>query len=107
ARCVVLDGVTSGRPAFGERWDFARVDLRTTIRRDGRTLLHDALRLDARDGSVARRMDRFEALVTVACAGPTPVLEAMRGADAITREVVVAADVRDGGAGLARVAATS
>lgn len=106
ARCVLLDGVTSGRPAYGERWAFDHVDLRTTVRRGARVLLHDALRLDARDGSVARRMDRFEALVTLATVGAPPVAEAIRGSDEIGRDLAVAASVR-GEVALARIAATS
>jgi urease accessory protein len=106
ARCVLLDGVTSGRPAFGERWDFDRVDLKTTIRRSGRRLLHDALRLDASDGSVARRMDRFESLVSLVSAGAAPIAEAIRGSDEISRELVVATTVmRSNGVAIARIAA--
>lgn len=101
ARCLLLDGVTSGRPAFGERWAFARVDLRTTVRRGERVVLHDALRLDARDGSVARRMDRFECLLTLAAVG-APLL----GASEIGPDVTVAASSRKDVA-IARIAATS
>jgi urease accessory protein len=106
ARCVLLDGVTSGRPAFGERWAFERVDLRTTVRRDERALLHDALRLDARDGSIARRMGRFESFVALVSVGAPPVAEAIRGSDEIGAEITVATTVRDG-VGVARIAATS
>jgi urease accessory protein len=106
ARCVLLDGVTSGRPAYGERWAFARVDLRTTVRRGARTIVHDALRLDARDGSIARRMDRFESLVTLASVGAPAVAEAIRGSDVIERDVVAATSVRADVA-IARIAATA
>lgn len=106
ARCVVLDGFTSGRPAFGERWAFDRVDLRTTIRRGARTVLHDALRLDARDGSIPRRMAAFEAIVTLVAVGAAPVAGAIRGSEEITRDLAVAATVRDDLA-VARIAATS
>jgi urease accessory protein len=106
ARCVLLDGVTSGRPAYGERWAFARVDLRTVVRRGDRTILHDALRLDARDGSVARRMDRFESFVTLVSVGAPAVADAIRGSGAIDRDVVTAATVR-GDVALARIAATT
>jgi urease accessory protein len=63
--CVLLDGFTSGRPAFGDRWAFERLDLRTTITLDGRTRVRDALVLDRADGSIADRMGRFEAMQTV------------------------------------------
>lgn len=98
ARCVLLDGVTSGRPAFGERWAFARVDLRTTIRRAGKTVLHDALRLDAGDGSIERRMGRFESFLTLVGGAPDP--------SAIDADVTVASSVKSG-LSLARIAATS
>lgn len=101
ARCVLLDGVTSGRPAYGERWAFTRVDLRTTIHREGRVVLHDALRLDARDGSVARRMDRFESLLTLVGVG-APV----RGSSETGPDLTVAASSRND-VTLTRIAATS
>lgn len=101
ARCVLLDGVTSGRPAYGERWAFTRVDLRTVVRREGSVVLHDALRLDARDGTIARRMDRFESLLTLVSVG-APV----RGESDITPDVTIAASSRNDVA-LVRIAATS
>lgn len=104
ARCVLLDGFTSGRPAFGERWAFSRVDLRTTVRKESRVVLHDALRLDAHDGSIARRMDRFESLVTVAAIGAEPVARAIAGSSEVGHDVSVAATSRNGVA-LARIAA--
>lgn len=108
ARCVLLDGVTSGRPAYGERWAFARVDLRTTVRRAERVVLHDALRLDARDGSVARRMGRFESFVSLVAVSAAPVADDIRGSDEIGDEVTVASTVRDDVAvAMARIAATS
>ena len=106
ASCVLLDGVTAGRPAFGERWAPSRVDLRTRVRRGDRVVLSDALRLDARDGSIARRMDRFDALVTLASVGPAAVARAIGESAEIARDVVVAASLR-GDVSLARIAAIS
>ncbi len=106
AACVLLDGMTSGRPAYGDRWAFDRVDLRTTVRRNGRVLLRDALRLDARDGSIARRMDRFEALTTLVAASAPAVAAQIRGSEEVTPRLAVAATVRDELA-IARIAATS
>jgi urease accessory protein len=102
ARCVLLDGVTSGRPAYGERWAFARVDLRTTVRRDGRTVVHDALRLDARDGSVARRMERFESLLTLVAVGAAIVGPPSEIGPDVTMATTTRSDVT-----VARIAATS
>jgi urease accessory protein len=101
SRCVVLDGVTSGRPAYGERWAFARVDLRTTVRRDGRVVLHDALRLDAEDGSIARRMDRYESLLTLLGVGGP-----IHAPSEIGPDVTVAASSRND-VSIARIVATS
>jgi urease accessory protein len=67
--CVVLDGLTSGRPAYGDRWAFASVDLATTVTRDGRVILRDRTLLDAADAPVAPRMGRFEALLTLLAYG--------------------------------------
>jgi urease accessory protein len=68
---VALDGFTSGRAAFGERWAFDAVDLATTVRdATGRVVVRDALRLDRADGPVELRVDRFEAFATVLAVGP-------------------------------------
>jgi urease accessory protein len=70
-RCLILDGFTSGRAAFGERWAMTRLDLRTTIRGE-RLLAHDALVLDRADGSIAERT-RFDAFLTLLAVGlPLP-----------------------------------
>lgn len=63
--CVVLDGFTSGRAAFGERWAMKRLDLRTTVREGARTLAHDALVLDQADGPIAERAGTFDAFLTL------------------------------------------
>ena len=67
---VTLDGFTSGRAAFGDRWAFDGLDLATTVRRDDAILVRDALRLDRDDGSIAARLERFEAFATVLAVGP-------------------------------------
>lgn len=70
ASCVVLDGVTSGRPAYGERWAMDRIALRTRVRRGGQRILDDALVLDARDAAIAPRMLGYDAWLTVMASGP-------------------------------------
>jgi urease accessory protein len=65
--CVILDAFTSGRPAYGERWAMESLDLRTTIRRDGRTLVRDALVLDE---DIAARLAPYDALGTLLAVGP-------------------------------------
>ena len=78
---VTLDGFTSGRAAFGERWAFDAVDLTTTVRDgDQRVLVRDALRLDRADGPIETRIDRFEALATVLAVGPRVVAGRTRAA---------------------------
>lgn len=72
--CVLLDGFTSGRAAFGDRWAFDALTTRTTISLANlgadRAIVRDALRLDVRDGDVSERMDRFEAMATLFVVGP-------------------------------------
>jgi urease accessory protein len=105
--CVLLDAFTSGRPAFGERWAFDRIDLRTTVSRGKKLVARDALVLDSADGDIARRMGRFEAFATILSIGSE--------VDAVTRAIedqdhdddcVVARSALADGACL-RIAATS
>jgi len=79
--CVVLDGFTSGRAAFGDRWAMTALDFRTTVAHGGRTVLCDALRLDCADGSIADRTGRFDAFATVVAVGHKahPVVNAIVG----------------------------
>jgi urease accessory protein len=69
AGLVLLDWLTSGRRAAGERWDFEEYSSRTVIRVGGRLILHDALALRHLDGSLADRFGRFDVLATVALVG--------------------------------------
>ncbi|MDB5219058.1 MAG: Urease accessory protein UreD, partial [Myxococcaceae bacterium] len=90
---ITLDGFTSGRAAFGDRWAFDGLDLATTVRTaDSRVLVRDALRLDRDDGSIAARLDRFEAFATVLAVGPRvgPVVTSIL-AESIVSDAVVAA----------------
>jgi urease accessory protein len=67
--CVLLDGFTSGRAAYGERWAMTALDLRTTVTYDGRAVVTDALRFDASDGPIAQRGGRFDAFMTLLAVG--------------------------------------
>ncbi len=82
--CIALDGFTSGRAAFGDRWAMTALDLRTTVEHAGRNILRDALRLDSADGPIADRAGRFEAFATLLAVGRSvaPV------ADAIVRQPI-------------------
>lgn len=101
-RCVVLDGFTSGRAAFGERWEMTKLDLRTTIRKGDRVLVNDALVLE---GAIAPRVDPYDAFATLIAVGVA--LDDARPAPP-TPELAVATSplVRADGA-IARIAAAS
>jgi urease accessory protein len=103
--CVLLDAFTSGRAAYGERWRMDALDTRTTVTRDGATILRDALVLDRADGSIAERMGRFDAMATLAAfGGIAPDV----GADAIVGEDLVVASSKLANEGaIARIAGRS
>lgn len=107
---VTLDGFTSGRAAFGDRWAFDALDLATTVRRDERIAVRDALRLDAADGPIATRMDRFEAFATVLAVGPrvASIASSILSGSVLTNELAAAPSALSCGAGaIARIAGTS
>ncbi len=105
---VALDGFTSGRAAFGDRWAFDRLDLATTVHARGRILVRDALRLDASEGSIPARLDRFEAFATVLAVGPrvAPVVASILAKSKVTDDVAAAGSPLPSGA-IVRIAATS
>jgi urease accessory protein len=70
AGLVLLDWLSSGRRAAGERWAFDRYTSRTTIRYEGRIVFFDGVELSSRDGDLADRMGRFESVAVVAAVGP-------------------------------------
>lgn len=80
ASVILLDALTSGRAARGERWDFHRYASRTTVEREGSLLLDDPLVLDPAHGDLHARMGRFDAFATLILAGPriAPLLDAAR-----------------------------
>ena len=71
AALVLVDWVSSGRHAAGERWAFDEYHGRITVRLDGRLLVHDALALRAADGNLRERLGRFDVLAVVVLAGTT------------------------------------
>jgi urease accessory protein UreH len=87
--CVVLDGFTAGRVAYGERWAFDRLQLTTTVRRE-HLAFRDALRLDAADGPLDARMDRFGAFATLSAIGPrvAPLSRALLAPAEVTEALV-------------------
>jgi len=93
ASVVFVDGLLAGREARGERWAFARYESRVRVRREGKLFLHDALLLDPAHGSVAARMGRFGAVVTVLAVGPAAVAVRERALAMAQRPQAGAAEV--------------
>ena len=108
---ILLDGFTSGRPAYGERWAARSIDLATQITRDGALAVRDAVRLDRDDAPIAPRLDPFEVLATLLVIGPrvAPLLPAVLAPAVVTRDLVVApsALASHPDAAVLRIAATS
>jgi urease accessory protein len=84
ASLVLVDWLTAGRMASGERWQFDGYASRTFVRRSGRLLLHDAVSLTPRDGSITSRMNRFNCVATVVVTGPAVQAAASRLAGEIS-----------------------
>lgn len=70
AGLILVDTMSSGRRAFGERWQFQEYVARLGVIYDGQPILLDALRLSPDEGDLAARMGRFDVLSTVVIAGP-------------------------------------
>ena len=87
AGLILVDTLSSGRKASGERWQFDEYTSRLTVRYGGRPILRDALRLSPAEGDLPRRMGRFDVLSTVVIAGP-------HWRDAVRETLAAAADRR-------------
>jgi urease accessory protein len=72
ANLLLVDWMSAGRTARGERWNFRRYLTRNEIEREGKKLLIDALLLDSQDGALDSKFrgGRFNCLATVALLGP-------------------------------------
>lgn len=72
ANLVLLDSISGGRSACGERWAFDSFDSRNEIRVDGKRRFLDAIRLDPEDGEIgaSHRMGRFNCLAMLVLWGP-------------------------------------
>jgi urease accessory protein len=66
---VLVDWISSGRRASGERWMFDEYVSRTVVRDTGRLVLHDAMALRSGDGDLGVRMGRFDVLALLVVAG--------------------------------------
>jgi urease accessory protein len=72
ASLLLVDALSSGRRARGERWAFSRYQSRNQIRINDKLALTDAMTLDESDGPIDApfRGGRFECLATVILIGP-------------------------------------
>lgn len=68
---ILLDWITSGRRARGERWAFDRYASATEIIQNNRTIFRDAIRLDPDDGPLAgpQRMGACDCFATLIFTG--------------------------------------
>lgn len=111
---VLVDWVTSGRRAAGERWLFDEYIAHTAIEVGGRRALHDTLSLCADHGELQVRLGRFDVLALVVLAGAvfdasaSAVLARMEQTPVVRRASLVmsAAPLRTGGCAV-RIAGSS
>lgn len=88
ASLVLVDALSCGRSARGERWAFDRYAARTRVTRAGRPVLLDALLLDPAHGALLDRMGRFDAIATLVLLGPRArTADGPRGQEAFARIV--------------------
>jgi urease accessory protein len=101
---VLVDWLSSGRHASGERWAFAEYHSRIQVHRCGGLVVNEALRLRAEDGDVSARLGRFDVLGLALLMGAavhdraTAILEAVAryGVSRRADLIVTAAPVDDG-----------
>ncbi len=89
ASAVVVDILTSGRMARGERWEFDSLRSRIAIDRGGIPILREALELSSRHGELGPRMEDVDAVATVVLSGPR-CASLSAGIEAALREVAIA-----------------
>ena len=114
ASFVLVDWMTSGRHATGERWAFARYESRFDVKRGPQRVFLDGVVLEPGLDSIAARMGRFDVLGLAIISGPLVAdaacdLVRRVSATPVVRDaslVISAATLRDGGA-LVRIAGAS
>jgi urease accessory protein len=89
AALVLLDWISSGRHAAGERWAFDEYHGQIVVRLDGKLLVHDALSLRAADGDLARRLGRFDVLAVAVLVGTALRTVAASLISRVSRDTVV------------------
>jgi urease accessory protein len=89
AGLVLVDWLSSGRRASGERWAFEEYVSRTIVCHGGRLVLHDATALRADDGDLATRIGRFDVLALLVISGATIQCEAAALVASINQQPIV------------------
>jgi urease accessory protein len=69
AAFVLVDWLSSGRRAYGERWAFDEYASRIVVRLNEALVVHDAMALRTSDGDVAPRLGRFDVLALAVIIG--------------------------------------
>jgi urease accessory protein len=70
ASLILMELLTAGRSATGERWAFTHYSSSLRIHREGRALIDERWLLDPAHGVLPERLGRFDALGTVILVGP-------------------------------------
>jgi urease accessory protein len=114
ASLVVVDWMTSGRHASGERWAFSRYESRIVVARNTRPIFWDAVVLERDLDPIVERMGRFEVLLTAVLTGPLVSDAAEMIVDRVApmaiarqQELIVSASKLRGGGALLRMAGVS
>jgi urease accessory protein len=80
---VLMDWITAGRRASGERWAFDRYASRLSVDYAGRAVLRDALLLSPAEGPLANRMGRFNCVCAIVIVGDAVQAQAAAASEAI------------------------
>jgi urease accessory protein len=104
ASALIVEGLTSGRTAYGERWAFTSYRARLRV-----GPIEDVVHLDPAHGPLARRMGRFDAIATIVAIGPrvAAIARALHDhvpAPAPRADLRIATSPITGGGALARIA---
>jgi urease accessory protein len=86
---VLVDWLSSGRRAAGERWAFDEYVAQIVVRLNRKLLVHDALALRAADGDLAGRLGRFDVLAVIVLAGQRLGAEAASIVSSVSEQPVV------------------
>jgi urease accessory protein len=92
ASLLMIDSLTSGRRARGERWAFSRYESHTRIRRGSTTVFDETILLDAADGPLhdAVRMGHCDCFATLLMTGPALEAHAQAWLDQISQSPICA-----------------